>query len=161
MQSRQRDLIGGVVLVLFALFGLWQTTLIDLSFSSELETFTGPRAYPQILLTVILVLSLCVVVGALLDRGKSTEKIEPESRNKWKVLGAILIMVVFIALFEPLGFILTVPLLVIAAGWLNGAENMLRVATTAVLVSAFCLVLFRYGLNTVLPEGLLGIDQLF
>jgi hypothetical protein len=53
-----------------------------------------------------------------------------------------------------------VPLL-IAFGYLNGADNLARNALFSVVAAAACLVVFRYGLNTVLPEGILGIDEIF
>ena len=63
--------------------------------------------------------------------------------------------------FEPLGYLLTMPALLVAVSMLSGLARPAQAFAAALVFSLVCLVLFRYGLDTVLPEGILGIDQLF
>ncbi len=154
----RRGMLGGAALLILTLAAFWATGLIDLSFASELETFTGPRAYPQIILSVMLGLSVLLMVRAALALVVSDEH---GPGNRRGVVATVGLLVGFVALFEPLGYILAMPCLVFAAALLVGARRLGSAALVAIVSSLLCLLLFRYGLNTVLPEGVLGIDQIF
>ncbi len=164
MSLRRVELLSALVMSMLILYGFYLTSLIDLTLSSELETFTGPRAYPRIILAGMFVLALMLVGKAWANRQDDeidSGPVEPFHPRLTKVAMALLILVIFAALFEPLGYLLTLVPLLMAIGYLNGADNLARNATYSILSMATCLVIFRYGLNTVLPEGLLGIDQIF
>ena len=53
MNLRRREMAGAIAMMAIVVFYFYLTTLIDLAFSSELETITGPRAYPRIILTIM------------------------------------------------------------------------------------------------------------
>ena len=145
--------------------GLFLTSRIDLSFSSSLETFSGPRAYPGMILSVLLMLNLIVAAsqlrGADWQSSQETER-EPflDKRATWSA-ALFLSLLAFVLTFEGIGYILTMIPLLTLVGWLCGARNLLLVFIVAVGLSGVCLVIFRYGLATVLPEGVLGIDSVF
>lgn len=160
---RQTDSISAVSILALVLFLFYQTSLIDLTLSSELETFTGPRAYPRILLSGMLFLVLLQLGRTWIGRARETavDKTLPIHPRLTKVFLALLTLAMFTAVFEPLGYLITIVPLLIIVGYLNGADSLSRTVTFSVVASAICLVVFRYGLNTVLPEGLLGIDNIF
>ena len=60
MLNPRIELAVTLAFVFAILFGLYQTSQIDLAFSSDLETFSGPRAYPGLILSALLVLSLSI-----------------------------------------------------------------------------------------------------
>lgn len=146
------------------LIGLVLTRRIDLAFSSDLETFSGPRAYPGLILSVLLLFNLITVVS----QGRSVLR-DPDlhSGQWWSVpkstvhaAGLLVALIVFVLVFEPVGYILAmVPLLTIAA-LLCGAKSLVKAFLVSVSLAAICLIVFRYGLATVLPEGIFGIDML-
>lgn len=163
MLSARTELVAGLVFTVLIALALVMTSRIDLAFSSDLETFSGPRAYPGIILGVMLALNLAVVAQQLLRiRSGETGGVEPVLTGGMRLAAAVFAaLVAFLLAFEPVGYILTmVPLLFVAA-LLNGARSPVAAAVVAVALSAVCLVIFRYGLNTVLPEGVLGIDMVF
>ncbi|MBT0958954.1 tripartite tricarboxylate transporter TctB family protein [Alphaproteobacteria bacterium KMM 3653] len=142
--------------VIAAAWGL--TFKIDTTFSSDLETLTGPRAYPRLILSV-----MAVLAALLLFRSTKLPKLsEADGLGNMVVVGlAIGLCVVFVALFEPLGYIIAMPPLVFSTGLLFGKRKPLQVSLYAAVISGLVLFALRYGLNTVLPEGLLGVDGLF
>jgi len=81
--------------------------------------------------------------------------------SSWRAAGLFTALTVFVLLFERVGYILTmIPLLVLVAH-LCGARSWVISTVVSLCLTALCLVIFRYGLATVLPEGLFGIDAVF
>lgn len=156
------ELLVTLALVVAILFGLYQTSRIDLAFSSDLETFSGPRAYPGLILSVLLVLSVSIAAAQFRRFCRDPDLVREPFLNRrafWPA-GLFLSLCAFILSFEGIGYILTmVPLLTLAAV-LCGAKSVLRSLLVSVCLTALCLVIFRYGLATVLPDGILGIDRL-
>lgn len=163
MNVRKAEIVGVAALLALVLFGFYQTSLIDLTLSSELETFTGPRAYPRIILGAMLLLLFFQLLKLGIDRNNvaGTDTSQPRHPRLTKVVVAIATLVLFSATFEPLGYLITVIPLLVAAGYLNGARSPSQIVVFSVIAAAICLVVFRYGLNTVLPEGVFGIDKIF
>ncbi|MDA8584822.1 tripartite tricarboxylate transporter TctB family protein [Rhodobacteraceae bacterium] len=156
--------ITGIFIVLIAL-GLYFTSRIDLAFSSDLETFSGPRAYPRLILLILLALILIPAVGQLRAVMRANDRgfgFEPFFDNR-AVLSAALFaaLLIFVLSFEPVGYILTVVPLLVVVAMLCGATSLTRALMVSIGLTALCLLIFRYGLSTVLPEGILGIDAAF
>lgn len=153
-----------IILVFIGLIsgGLFLTSQIDLAFSSKLETFSGPRAYPRLILLIMLAIFVGAAALQLRDMfRKPTISSKYESlfniRSLWSA-ALFAALLVFVQAFEGVGYILTmVPLLTVVA-LLCGAKNKMQSLVVAICLTAACLVIFRYGLATVLPEGWFGID---
>ena len=163
MNARQVELFSAVAIAVLVFIGFYETSQIDLTLSSELETFTGPRAYPRIILSGMLFL-VCIQLGKIwIGRTKKTvtSNTLPIHPRLTKVFLAFSTLTLFTALFEPLGYLITMVPLLTMVGYLNGADSFTRTVTFSIFASVICLVIFRYGLNIVLPEGLIGIDQIF
>ena len=159
MTKARAELIVTLLLIVAVLWGFFLTSRIDLAFSSDLETFSGPRAYPGLILGVMLVL----LGGTALHLVRWPQDTEAFvfSASTWRAVGLFAALTVFVLLFERVGYILTmVPLLVLVAR-LCGARSWVINTVAALCLTAVCLVIFRYGLATVLPEGLFGIDAVF
>lgn len=156
------ELIVACGFLVLILFGLHQTYQIDLAFSSDLETFSGPRAYPGLILGLTLAMTLGVLASLLLSpRPASGDDAAPLfHRGTLKAIWVLAALAGFVLLLEPVGYLLTmVPLLMVTAR-MNGARRWLTAAMVSILMALACLAVFRYGLNTVLPEGVLGIDAI-
>lgn len=170
MRDRRSELKGALVFLALIVAGFAWTGRIDLTFSSELETVTGPRGYPRMVLSFMLLFNLAVILRALVDRREpSPDGAVPadrggEVRSSGRTLatGAVFAaLVVFVVLFERLGYLLTMFPLLLFTAVLAGARSRARAAVISLALTMLCLVVFRYGLSTVLPEGVLGIDMLF
>lgn len=154
-----------IAFTLFILMGLFLASQINLAFSSDLETFSGPRAYPRLILLVLLALNLATALGQFRgmrrDHTNNSHAAAPFDKRVFLSMAMFGSLIVFVLTFERVGYILTmVPLLVMVA-WLCGAKNLIHGLIVSLCLTALCLVVFRYGLSTVLPEGLFGIDAAF
>lgn len=150
--------ITALVIAAAALVGLILTSQIDLAFSSHLNALTGPRGYPGLILAGILVLALALAVRAPARQAAEEEPAQPGGRAR--AAGVYLALCLFVLLFEPLGYILAMPPLLVAVAMLGGARRWADAVAVAVLMAIICLLAFRYGLDTVLPEGILGVDMI-
>ena len=165
MLNPRIELAVSIGFIAAILFGLHQTSRIDLAFSSDLETFSGPRAYPGLILSVLLVLFISIAAGqfrrAYRDSGEAPR--QESLLDKRSIWSAALMasLCLFVLAFESVGYILTMVPLLTLVGLLCGAKSVLRSLVVSVCLTAVCLVIFRYGLATVLPEGLLGVDTVF
>ena len=65
------------------------------------------------------------------------------------------VLLLYTVLLEPLGFLLATPLAVGALLRIVGRRGPVHAAVAAVAFTAAIFVFFRYGVNIVLPEGLL------
>jgi hypothetical protein len=158
------DLAVALIFTVLILVGLYLTSRIDLAFSSDLETFSGPRAYPGTILSILLLFNLMIVVSQVRSVVRNTD-LRPDRQRSLptsfvQAAGLFVALVAFVLAFEPVGYILTmVPLLTISAR-LCGARSTINAFVVSMGLAAICLIVFRYGLATVLPEGVFGIDML-
>ncbi len=162
MTTQRSEFAITLGLILLGLLGLYFTSLIDLAFSSDLETFSGPRAYPRIILVVFLAFISIVGINQLrvIFQDKRSRPDAPPVLDKATARPALLFaaLVVFAIAFECVGYILTMIPLLTGVAVLCGAKKIFRALIVSLILTAVCLVIFRYGLSTVLPEGILGID---
>ncbi|MDB3936103.1 tripartite tricarboxylate transporter TctB family protein [Granulosicoccus sp.] len=163
MSGRKAEISKALTLLTLVIFGFYQTTTIDLTFSSELELFTGPRAYPRLLLCGMLLLVVIHLGNLVLrsDNAINSDVKVPMHPRLSKVILALFVLILFTSIFELLGYLLAIVPLIVTISFLNGANHIIKTCFFAVLISLICLIVFRYSLNTVLPEGVLGIDQIF
>lgn len=157
MQTTKAPLLFALAFTAAILLGFYLNSRIDLAFSSDLETFSGPRAYPGMILAAMLAFNLLTLFQS---RQKAPTSVTSTPRTL-QAMALFAVLVLFCFVLEPVGYILTmIPLLIIVAR-LNGAKSWALTILTSTLLSITCLVIFRYALDTVLPEGLLGIDRIF
>ena len=113
MNLQQREMFGAAALLAIVAFFFYLTSLIDLAFSSDLEKFTGPRAYPRIILGAMSLISLLLLCQAWIS---PKDRLEKTSWSNLRLVGfALTLITLFASLFEPLGYLLTVPPLVFVA----------------------------------------------
>jgi putative tricarboxylic transport membrane protein len=136
--QNQQDVYGGMALILLAL-----TAFVASNDLPGMRGFAfGPGTAPRLFAFTLAILSLGVVVGGLLNRG-------PEV-GAYKIRGVIFIIgaiLSFAATIRPLGLVVasfaTMVICAAAAEDVKWRETVI----VAALVTAFCAVLFPYGLN--------------
>lgn len=148
-------------LLVLILIGIFLATRIDLAFSTDLEKFSGPRTYPLMILLAMLTFNVLIIGQSLLlaFRHRGFDNSRP-AFGPGALRAALLFLLVgaFCLTYEAAGYILTMIPLLVATAWLNGARNWVAMIAVSLVLSIICLLIFRYALNTVLPEGLMGID---
>jgi hypothetical protein len=81
----------------------------------------------------------------------------PADRAGWRRVGlALALLCGFTLLLDPLGFLIAMPLMLVLLMRLTGDRRWWLTLPAALLMTLLLYGFFRYGMNLVLPEGLLG-----
>ncbi|ETA81568.1 tripartite tricarboxylate transporter TctB family protein [Youngiibacter fragilis] len=158
--KKYNDLIVGLSMLAFGLFYLIMTMQIPRKGKLIDATF-----FPYILSTIMLIVGLLQTVrgAASAKRFDAASYEEPKAGQKGDmktVLITVGLILVYVVLLKPLGFIISSSLYLFAQILVlvpvRIKKNYLLYALVAVITSAIIYVSFRFGLDLMLPAGLLG-----
>lgn len=137
-----QDFAGGLSLILLSAFALWQ--------GSDLPVGTlggmGPGMVPTALAVALGVLGAALVVTAFVYDG--------EELGRWPFRAVLFVVVAVVAFgltIRTLGFVVAGPLLILLSGFATPDTRWLETALFGVLMTAFCLGLFRFALALPIP----------
>lgn len=139
-----QDLGAGLFLVAVSLLALWQGADLDTGTLREM----GPGMLPRALAI------LTGVCGAFVATRPFWSSEAQESLAGWSLRGAVLIVgaaLFFAYAIRPLGFIVAGPVAILLAA-LGGRETRwVEIVVFAVVMTAFCTLLFRVALGLPIP----------
>ena len=150
-----RDRIAGSVLLAVAL--VW-IVLVFQTIEPSQGTNAGPRAFPLFFGIALAGLSILMLLQTLWPRadGANGEIPAPARKESWSVVAAIGAIVVYGALIEPLGFIVSTVLIVAAIMIvILRIYAPVTVAAMSIGLSLGCYLVFGKLLGTYLPPGTL------
>lgn len=137
-----QDFMAGLFLVAFGLFCLWASSNLSGGRGANL----GPGSFPRGLSFMLMGVGAIVLVQALTTIGP---KLEPWSiRGPVFVLGAVLL---FALTVRPLGLIVAGPLALMVSAFAAKDTRWLPNIIFAVLMTAFCILLFKVALRLPIP----------
>ena len=160
--SKLIDLISG-----FLSLGLG-LLVIRLSFGFEVDASDrvgggiDAAAYPRVIAAAVIILGLIlVVVGvrahiatAAVSDGETTPA---NGGRPWFVLPAVFaVLILFTLVLAEIGYVIASLVLIAVVMMLLGERRLLAVAVTSIALTTAVFVVFRYGFNIVLPEGILA-----
>ncbi len=137
-----QDFAAGAFMIALGLFALWQNAGLDLG---SLRAF-GPGMMPAILSGLCIVFGLFVLVGSLLADGPRLER--------WTLRGPLFVLggaVAFGLTIRPLGLSAAAPLAIVIAAFASDETKLGETLVFGVLISAFCLGLFKFALGLPIP----------
>lgn len=137
-----QDMAAGLFLIGLGAFALWQNAGLE---RGTLRVF-GPGMMPTILACGCIIAGLAVGAGAFLWDGPKLER--------WTWRGPLFILgsaVAFGLTVRPLGMAIAAPLSIMLCSMASPESKLGESAVFAVLISAFCLGLFRYALGLPIP----------
>ncbi len=137
-----KELLAGATLVALALLALYASAPLP---AGTLRS-VGPGALPRALALLVLVVGIVFVVAALVRRG--------ESLGRWPLRGAVFItlaVVVFALSIRSLGLAIAGPAVVIVSGAASPETRPVEIVVFALVMTAFCIGLFRYALGLPIP----------
>ncbi|OLO08467.1 tricarboxylic transporter [Salinicola sp. MH3R3-1] len=147
--SKFNDRVFGLVMLVIAVAYYYGATQFPVPFGGS--EAVGPETFPKLLAVILAVCSLYMIV-------------KPDADNPWPVattfleLGiAVVVLIAYALLLEPLGFIISTMLAVGTLCWRMGARPK-KAYLTGLISGAVVFVLFTYGLELPLPLGLLEIN---
>ncbi len=133
-----RDFYGGLVLIAIAVFAWWTTG--DLAGSKGL-TF-GPGTAPRLFAGLLAVAGVAVTLLGLLTDGPAV--------GRYAVHGPLLVfasVLVFAGTIKPLGLVIATFITILVASAASAETRWREIIPWAAALSAFCAVLFHYGLS--------------
>ena len=148
----KQERTAGLVFILFGMaVSLYSFTVLPLGTVGQ----PGPGLFPLLCGAGIVIMCL---LWLFRHRGADSGSEPLWSGGNWKgPLLAVLTMVVYAALMEDLGYVLSTLLFLISWQVLIEREIWWKTAMIAVIGTAAMYVIFVYLLKVALPEGILGI----
>lgn len=146
--SAFNDRTFGVVMVVLAVAYGWGALQLPEPFGGS--EAVGPETFPLLLAVVLGLASLYMIVRPDPDNAW------PWSRTGVELTIAVIVLVLYAALLQPLGFIISTLLAVGTLCWRMGARPRNAYATGGIAGVVVFLV-FTFALDLALPLGLLGI----
>ena len=147
--SKFNDRVFGLVMLVIAVAYYYGATQFPVPFGGS--EAVGPETFPKLLAVILAICSLYMIV-------------KPDPDNHWPAsrtfveLGiAVVTLIVYALLLEPLGFIVSTTLAVGTLCWRMGARPV-KAYLTGLVSGVVVFVLFTYGLELPLPLGLLEMN---
>ena len=138
------------VLTLGSIFYLYSAFQMDIGTVNEPNT----GFIPVILGVITLIVSLLLLIITYKD---ADEKIFENiaRQDKLRLLGYIIITIAFVPVFEMLGTIVAIFLLVFSLNKMSGAKGWLSPVLLALVSAIVVFMVFYMGLDVPLPQGIL------
>lgn len=153
------------VAVFLAAFG---GIIIALSGQIESGVYTdplGPRVFPYALGVGIALCGLFLGVGALfrwqaeraglLSDPGGAEEVERGPFSPTRLVGAVAATAIYVAAFEPVGYLIATPLYVVAILLIHGGTPWRTLIVAPTVITTVLYLTFRFGLRIPVPGGVL------
>lgn len=137
-----QDFTAGLLLMAVAVIALWQTS--DLSLGSMRQF--GPGMMPRILSFGVGSFGLVLLLVSLLRDG--------DAFARWHLRGPVFVLaavIVFGLTIRPLGLAVAGPLLIVIGGFATSESRLGESAIFGVVITVFCLLLFKLALTLPIP----------
>lgn len=127
----------------------------------------GPDFMPMCigLVTFVLAAALAFLnIKNLKMRTAEAEKMEKEELDYKRMLTSFMLILVYVYLLQPVGFIVTtilylpLQMYVLAPDEKKTKKDMVQLAVTSVIFTFVVFFLFRYGFKIILPAGIFTIN---
>ncbi|WP_275287510.1 tripartite tricarboxylate transporter TctB family protein [Halomonas elongata] len=141
------DRIFGVLLIVLAVAYGWGASQFPVPFGGS--EAVGPETFPYLLAVVLVLSSLYLIVRPDPDNAW------PWSRTGIELVIAVVVLLLYTALLQPLGFIISTTLAVGTLCWRMGAD-LPRAYMTGALAGVVVFLVFNFALGLALPLGLLS-----
>ena len=147
------DLAAGLISIGLGSWLFWQTFSFTVTASERVGGGIDAAGYPRLLAGLTVALGAILVARACWKR--RARPAPDEAGARLRTAGALAILLLYTLALEPVGFLIATPPALVALLRLVGRRRLLPAAMAAIVFTAVIFLLFRYGVNIVLPEGLL------
>ncbi len=140
MKKKYLDLISSVILILFGLWGWYDTSSWRIPASHD---GISPVVYPRAVFTVIMLCAAIVLVRFLLNLKAPSEEMERVvDLHMLKTAGTVALMVIYIFAMSRIGFLFTTPVFLFLSMLFFGERNWLRMAVISLAGTAALYLFF-------------------
>ena len=160
VRFERKEFIGGLVCLGFGAWLLYQTFLLDVEVAERVGGGVGADGYPLLLAVTTIALAIFLTFQAVLGREGQTPAEPPGMQSGEppvfkRAVWCFLSVVIYTVLLLPIGYLITTPILLVVLMRILGERRWVVPVVTALLLTLVIFVAFRYGVNIVLPEGVL------
>ena len=145
---QRNDWVVGVLSVLLGAFVIYRSNFWETVTSLDPA---GPGALPVILAWGIIIIGIIHLIGFRFSpksKKYNLQELKP-------VLQITLVSIIYILLFEKLGYLILTPLLIISIMWIVQVRDKRVLIKTGFLATAVLFAIFFFGLKIKLPLGIL------
>jgi putative tricarboxylic transport membrane protein len=157
MRTAQKNLGEVLFALVFVVLGVGGVVFAGTIEVPDLEFGMGPRAFPYIVSTLMLVIGAGLVYQALRGRlgdAEDGEDIDADASTDWITIGKIAFFVIIhIVLIEPAGWPVAAAVLFAGSAWSLGAKPLWRNILISVVLALVLQYLFGGLLGVSLPRG--------
>lgn len=153
------EMLLSLATILFGAAIIWQTTQIRLT---PAYSKVGPRVIPYIIGAGLILVGAWLLVEAFRGQDASlmstdSEDADPSLPTDWRTVGLLtLILLAYLILLEPAGFVLASALLFVGAAYAMGSRKLVRDSAAGIVMAVILYVGFTRGLDLNLPAGILA-----
>ena len=137
-----QNFFSGLGLIAFGVFAIWAVR----NLSQGTLTSMGPAMLPRWVAVGIILCGVALVIASFLQEGEPLER--------FSVRGPLFVclgMLVFALGIRSFGFLVAAPLAMIVCGIGSSELRWRELVVFALIMTAFCIGLFRYALNQPIP----------
>jgi hypothetical protein len=137
-----RDLLAGACLVALALFALWAGAPLD----AGTRRAMGPGMLPRVVALAVGATGLLLCILALVKRG--------EGLGRWPLRGPLFVSLAVLAFaltIRTVGLAVAGPLVVVVSGAASPESRPRELVIFGLVITAFCIGLFKYALGLPIP----------
>jgi len=161
VRLEKKEIIGGLACLGFGAWLLYQTFLLDVEVAKRVGGGVGADGYPFLLAVATIGLAIFLTLQAVFGRERQTPAEAPGIQGNEppvfkRAVWCFLSVVIYTALLLPIGYLITTPILLVVLMRILGDRRWVVPLVNALLLTLGIFVAFRYGVNIVLPEGVLG-----
>lgn len=155
MDKKYKDVVVGSVLAGLSVIYLLLSFQIKLT---NIDRVVGSRMFPQICGTIILILSVCLIIGGMQKARKTESEKTGEKKNYARTIFVLGSYAAYIFLMDKIGFTVSsiaylFSQMVVMGKWPVGKKSMGLYLIISVAVSAAIYVLFNNVFMLILPKA--------
>lgn len=161
MIKKYGDIISGITVLILAI----ATYLLTYTFKKITVTKIGSEFMPRLVAILLAVLAITVIYNGIKELKKYNKKVPEVSTDnvnvadKYSVIISFLLIAIYIALLDSLGFIIMTALYLFGQIYVLSKKEQRRLGLFAILsvvISSSVYFIFVYAFKLMLPSGILG-----
>ncbi len=152
MKFFKKDLIAGFTIFVMSLYLL----LIADRFKSSFQGRVEANFWPKVVLGLLVVLSIINIFSILKNKVDDKEEMAQQKgikKDHFKLYSSIILMVLYVALINIIGFVCLTPIFLIILFWILGYRKKLLNPLIAIVIVIAIIYIFPNVLYLMLPRG--------
>ena len=152
MSMAGRNVVAALVLLVFGAWYAWLSAGLP---ERNMPNTPGPSFFPLVIVTLLIGLALALLVRGIADLRAGRDRDVPDSLAPG-ALPALASFLVYLTALPYAGFVASSVIFFAVLMLLYGGRKPLLIGAAAILIPVTLFVIFRFGLQIVLPHGVLG-----